>query len=113
MSSYLTTAWMPACPSMTIRDLIKASLNLSRAFLGDSDRRDPRRRSPGHAGSRYLRIDEIGLALHRGLARPSQRRLELPRRFNHFSVDPEPLGDKRHVHVRIAQIVVDELARLD
>src|SRR3954452_22383595 len=76
------------------------------------DRRDPGPVGPGHALAGDLRVDEIGLALDRVLARAYQRLAQLPRALDHLAVDTEALRDRRHVHVGLTQVVVDELPGL-
>src|SRR4029077_9999449 len=76
------------------------------------DRRDPGLVGPGHAFAGHLRVYEIGLALDRALARTYQRLAQLPRTLDHLAVDTEALGNRRHVHVGLAQIVVAELPGL-
>src|SRR3954465_8542352 len=76
------------------------------------DRRDPGLVGPGHAFAGYLRVDETVVALDRLLARTYQRLAQPPRALDPLAVDTEAVGDRRHVHVGLAQIAWDELRGL-
>src|SRR6185503_19975840 len=82
------------------------------AHLGNADRRYPWVLRPGDALAGDLDIEQVWLALERVLARARQCLAQLGRIVNHFAVHAEALGDRSHVHVGVAEIVVDELAGL-
>src|SRR5437868_11399738 len=81
--------------------------------LCPANRWRPRLLGPGDADARDLRVDEIRLALRRGLARPLQCRAEFRGRLRDFGLDAEALRDVGHVHVGLAEIVVEEMPGLD
>src|SRR5437870_7068879 len=82
------------------------------AQSGDLDRRNPRLVGPSHALARDLRVDEVLLAFDRVGARAGARVPQLTRVLDRLAVHAEAPDDRRHVHVRADQVVVDELAGL-
>src|SRR5215470_3046605 len=74
--------------------------------------RDPRLVGPRHTFARNLRVDEVGLTFDRRLACARERLPQLPRTLDHLAIDAETFGDRGHVHVRAAKIIVHELAGL-
>src|SRR6266700_5101109 len=97
--------------SLTVEKVITPS-NLLGAHLGALDRRNPRLLGPAHALAGDLNVDEIGLAFDRVLAGAGERLAQLGGVVNHLAVDAEAFGDRGHVHVRVAQVVVHELLGL-
>src|SRR3954466_2549773 len=81
---------------------------LARALRRDFDRRRPWILRPRDADARHLRIDQVRFTFHCRLAGTAERCLELFGRARHFCLDAESPGDERHVHVRVAEIVVEE-----
>src|SRR5438309_5714217 len=77
-----------------------------------SNRRRPGLVGPGDAHARDLGVDEVGFTVRGRLARARKRRLELRGRFGDFRFDAESFCDPGHVHVRVAEIVVEEVPGL-
>src|SRR3954466_7047383 len=93
----------------TMRSDVSISIsNLLSAHLGDLDRRHPRLLRPADALAGGLEIEHGGLAIPRLLSRAAKRLAQLRRVLHDLAVDAEALGDRGHVHVRIAEIVVHE-----
>src|SRR5262249_11333026 len=93
-------------PTMLIRSHLLA------AHLRDPDRRLPWALLPADAFACNLHVEEIRLALDGVLAGTRQRLAQLRRIVHHLAIDPKALGNGGHVHVRIAEVVVHELAGL-
>ena len=58
-----------------------------------------------------LGVEQVGLALDRVLAGARERFAQLRRVLHHLAIHAKALGDRGHVHVRAAEIVVHELPR--
>src|SRR5947208_9661915 len=69
---------------------------------------NPRLLGPRDTHARDLGVDQIGLAVHGAPARALERHAQLGRRMRHLRLDAEALRDPCHVHVRIAEVVVEE-----
>src|SRR5688572_32775272 len=90
----------------------RSTLDPSGAQACDLDRRDPGLLGPADAFARDLHVEQVGLTLDRVLAGARERFAKLRRVLHDLAVDAEAFGDRRHVHVRAAEIVVIVLAGL-
>src|SRR5215470_9305881 len=79
---------------------------------GEPDRRHPRFLGPADAAAGNLDVEEIRLAVDGVRTRARQRLAQLRRALHHLAGDAEAAGNIGHVHVGIAEIVVDELSGL-